>query len=196
MPTPIEGVDGNWRCHSCNNINLGVRERCNRCALPKAFDVHSAMTAALPLPKKGPVEGVDGNWRCSSCSNINFGIREKCNRCAAPRAAVAAQHYVDGSGHVYHLGLDGQLGLKSGSNGKCSSPLQILSQQQGSHGSNSASASSSATNVAHLEAQVALLYQRQTNLELQVQALQGQLSQQAALLSSAGLNPSLLRQRQ
>ena len=29
------GVDGNWRCPSCSNINFGSRDNCNRCRFPK-----------------------------------------------------------------------------------------------------------------------------------------------------------------
>ena len=29
------GVDGNWRCPQCANINFGSREQCNRCRYPK-----------------------------------------------------------------------------------------------------------------------------------------------------------------
>ncbi len=25
-----EGVDGNWKCMQCGNINFGTREQCNR----------------------------------------------------------------------------------------------------------------------------------------------------------------------
>lgn len=32
---PIEGVDGNWSCTACKNINFGKREACNRCGAPK-----------------------------------------------------------------------------------------------------------------------------------------------------------------
>ena len=32
---PIEGVDGNWRCTECGNINFGKREKCNRCSAPR-----------------------------------------------------------------------------------------------------------------------------------------------------------------
>ncbi|KAL1515365.1 hypothetical protein AB1Y20_001994 [Prymnesium parvum] len=198
MPTPIEGVDGNWRCHSCNNINLGVRERCNRCALPKGIDVHSlakgfeahaAMTvSALALPKKGPVEGVDGNWRCSGCSNINFGIRDKCNRCTAPRSSLALQPYADVQAHMFQMGLES---LRNGTNGRNGFQASAL---QGAHGSTIAPAANNSNNVAQLEVQVALLTQRQTNLELQVQALQSQVAQQAALLTSAGLTVARLRQ--
>ena len=28
---PEEGINGNWRCFGCNNINFGHRTTCNRC---------------------------------------------------------------------------------------------------------------------------------------------------------------------
>jgi len=78
---PVAGVDGNWACPSCRNVNFGVREVCNRCQAPK------------PQPQWGgsgsrggpPVAGVDGNWACIFCGNVNYGIREACNRCQAPQ---------------------------------------------------------------------------------------------------------------
>jgi len=32
---PQEGVDGNWKCLECNNINFSHRTKCNRCAIDK-----------------------------------------------------------------------------------------------------------------------------------------------------------------
>ena len=34
-PFACAGVDGNWRCPSCSNINFGSRDNCNRCRYPK-----------------------------------------------------------------------------------------------------------------------------------------------------------------
>lgn len=85
---PVEGVDGNWRCLSCSNINFGTRAVCNRCQSPRPSDVQ-LMQAQMEAPavRKGgaPVEGVDGNWKCLSCTNINFASRTHCNRCQAPK---------------------------------------------------------------------------------------------------------------
>ena len=183
MPAPIEGVDGNWRCHSCNNINLGVRDKCNRCGLPKGLNVEGIagmVGMAPPPPRKGPpIEGVDGNWRCTSCSNINFGVRDKCNRCGNARQS---HQYVDGSGHVYNLGSDGQLGMGGGLGSSFfgqAAAQQLLSSQ------------TTNTKIAQLEAQITLLVQRQMTLENQVQTLQNQVAQQSALLSTAGLTPMM-----
>lgn len=33
---PVAGVDGNWLCKSCNNVNLAFRTECNRCKKSKA----------------------------------------------------------------------------------------------------------------------------------------------------------------
>ena len=104
------GVDGNWQCPACNNVNFGSRDVCNRCGFPKA-ELHLGTTAAPKSasrppaaagpgpgpfapgpsdwgqPKKGaPIPGVDGNWKCSNCGNVNFGFRDTCNRCGAPRS--------------------------------------------------------------------------------------------------------------
>jgi len=32
---PLEGIDGNWRCQNCGNVNFGSRDQCNRCKVPK-----------------------------------------------------------------------------------------------------------------------------------------------------------------
>jgi len=32
---PVAGVDGNWLCKGCNNVNFGIRDNCNRCQAPK-----------------------------------------------------------------------------------------------------------------------------------------------------------------
>ena len=59
---PEVGVDGNWPCPKCENINFGVRTECNLC-------------------KTQP----DGKWICPGCKNVNFPHREECNRCKVPR---------------------------------------------------------------------------------------------------------------
>jgi len=61
---PEVGVNGNWACGRCDNVNFGTRTECNIC-------------------KTQP----DGNWLCTSCSNLNFPHREECNRCKNPRPA-------------------------------------------------------------------------------------------------------------
>ena len=182
MPAPIEGVDGNWRCLSCNNINLGVRDRCNRCGMPKGSDGLAGMMGNAmppPPPKKGaPIEGVDGNWRCGSCSNINYAVRDKCNRCGGPRPSPTTA-FMDAGGVFQLAGLSNGLGL-NGLSAAYFSAQQSAQQQLGSQ-------RGPTTEVAQLQAQLALLTQRQTNLESQVQTLQNQLAQQAALLSGAGI---------
>lgn len=73
---PVAGVDGNWQCPSCQNVNFPARDACNRCHLPRP---------APQAPNGAPVAGVKGNWQCSLCGNVNFAVRDSCNRCAAPR---------------------------------------------------------------------------------------------------------------
>merc|ERR1712188_205571 len=43
---PIEGVDGNWRCPACTNINFGVRDTCNRCKAVKPSTLQTVRTAS------------------------------------------------------------------------------------------------------------------------------------------------------
>jgi hypothetical protein len=42
---PIEGVNGNWRCNTCSNVNFKYRTKCNRCDAPR-----------------GSPEAADGQW--------------------------------------------------------------------------------------------------------------------------------------
>jgi len=32
---PVEGLDGNWKCGGCANVNFGTRDKCHRCHQPK-----------------------------------------------------------------------------------------------------------------------------------------------------------------
>jgi len=95
---PVAGVDGNWQCGQCQNVNFATRDACNRCATPRA----QAEVAADPFaqqmqqmqPMQGsagkggrPVAGVDGNWACPGCQNVNFAQRTACNRCQTPKPA-------------------------------------------------------------------------------------------------------------
>lgn len=86
---PQAGVDGNWTCSACGNVNFAKRDRCNRCSAPKPLDVveeygmtQPLVTSTLGFTHRGPpVAGVDGNWACPQCQNINFAHRSSCNRC-------------------------------------------------------------------------------------------------------------------
>ena len=77
---PVAGVDGNWACSLCGNVNFASRMNCNMC-----------QTQAQPTPggkrtaSGAPVAGVAGNWACQACNNINFPHRDACNLCAMPR---------------------------------------------------------------------------------------------------------------
>merc|ERR1740130_456162 len=77
---PVEGVDGNWRCPGCSNINFGMRDNCNSCKSDKPADVD---LAAPPAFRVNPVAGVDGNWECTLCAVVNFANRENCFKCKA-----------------------------------------------------------------------------------------------------------------
>lgn len=106
---PLEGVDGNWRCDMCSNINFGKRLSCHRCGAQKPsaeaierrlseINERRTVTAVtpgadgrLPYVKKAvnhkgePLVGIDGNWKCGSCGNSNFGDRMSCHRCKSNR---------------------------------------------------------------------------------------------------------------
>lgn len=126
---PQEGVDGNWRCVSCNNVNWMQRENCFRCGITKpspeeierrAQELALAGQTGSPAPvypkgpgsaNKAPMEGVDGNWRCMSCSNVNWAQRDLCHRCNSPKPAGGGmQQYLDAAtGQVYTMSADGQI---------------------------------------------------------------------------------------
>ena len=88
---PVAGVDGNWACGSCGNVNFAHRDMCNRCNNPKELATWEQPpggqpTWEQPMQKRGrPVAGVDGNWACGSCGNVNFAHRDMCNRCNNPK---------------------------------------------------------------------------------------------------------------
>mmetsp|Transcript_116553 Transcript_116553/g.330268 ORF Transcript_116553/g.330268 Transcript_116553/m.330268 type:complete len:529 (+) Transcript_116553:1389-2975(+) len=89
---PVAGVNGNWECPSCRNVNFPSRNACNRCQAPRPDGVaDGAFGGCAPMPGGGggkgrpPMAGVDGNWACPLCQNVNFGTRQACNRCQAPR---------------------------------------------------------------------------------------------------------------
>jgi len=44
---PVAGVDGNWACPECQNVNFAQRDACNRCQVPKPPDDGADLTAAL-----------------------------------------------------------------------------------------------------------------------------------------------------
>lgn len=108
----MPGVDGNWACMQCQNVNFAIRETCNRCQAPwqAGFQAnyHVAapqFTAAVPTGKGGaPVAGVGGNWACPMCQNVNFAVREACNRCQSPKPQQFApqQHFAGKGGPAKH----------------------------------------------------------------------------------------------
>jgi len=84
---PEVGVDGNWACPRCTNVNFGTRTECNLC-------------------KTQP----DGNWLCKGpgCTNMNYPHREECNRCKTPRPAggsAARSGSAGGAGGGYGAGM-------------------------------------------------------------------------------------------
>lgn len=173
MPQPVEGVDGNWRCTNCNNINFGTRAQCNRCSASRAHAAANPALNALMLLPDGtagqpklmaatsakdarglPIDGVDGNWRCHSCQNINFATRQACNRCSKSKSDGDVGIVVDVQ----------QQQLLAASGGDYASQLAAANYQQQliSHGGTDA---------------IATLQQRCTQLESIVAQLQSQMQQ-------------------
>lgn len=106
---PVAGVDGNWQCPSCQNVNFAVRDACNRCQLPRP-----APTVPPWAPNGAPVAGVNGNWLCSLCQNVNFAVRDACNKCGALRSKAEVRLSASPSA--------GCGGGKAGSKGKAPVP--------------------------------------------------------------------------
>ena len=189
---PVEGVDGNWRCTSCANVNWMQREACFRCSTPKppldviearAQEIANAQNSGAPsaaYPKgmgaKGgvPVEGVDGNWRCLSCSNINWAQREACHRCNAPKPAMGVQQYMDAAtGQVYNMSADGQIAPANvTSYGMAGNGMASVAGQMGG------TAGTDATSLTEMR-------QRPQGLETQVATMQATLQPQISNLSAA-----------
>ena len=101
---PVAGVDGNWLCTNCGNVNFGSRDMCNRCNMPRPAspewqeptwqgpDFNCPNVVDTSAPKRGPpIAGVDGNWACGLCGNVNFASRVSCNMCQAPQGGVASK---------------------------------------------------------------------------------------------------------
>jgi hypothetical protein len=49
---PVAGVDGNWACPTCGNVNFGIRDTCNRCQEPRPQDT-SGVDDDEPAAKRG-----------------------------------------------------------------------------------------------------------------------------------------------
>jgi len=96
---PKEGVDGNWACGNCGNVNWVMRTTCHRCdadiPTPELLEkrlqelmadrAEQAERVALGLPREQPKEGVRDSWKCPACRNINFKQRRACHRCNEPK---------------------------------------------------------------------------------------------------------------
>jgi len=78
---PVAGVDGNWSCPTCKNVNFAYRTACNRCQTSKQ---------QVQQQKGAPATGVAGNWSCPYCQNVNYAVRTACNRCQAPKPQQAS----------------------------------------------------------------------------------------------------------
>ncbi|KAL1528911.1 hypothetical protein AB1Y20_010233 [Prymnesium parvum] len=185
---PVEGVNGNWRCTSCSNVNWEQRDVCHRCQTPKPpaeFLMHRQMEVANAtammamhgkMPGKGPVEGLDGNWRCLNCHEVNWAQREECHRCKAGRnggvgcgagmMGAGMMGYVDPTtGQMYGVGPDGQMMPSAG----------------GGRGLGGAPPSTAASG----EGEVAELRQRCATLEQQMMSVQTTLAPQVMQMSAA-----------
>lgn len=92
---PVAGVDGNWECADCGNINFPGRRVCNRCKAPKEVigkPVSGPKTDDFGGKHRGKGhKGSDANWVCSKCQNVNFPSRTQCNRCKIPRSEGEAE---------------------------------------------------------------------------------------------------------
>jgi hypothetical protein len=95
---PVAGIDGNWECPHCGNVNYARRMQCNRCGeqrqptdgddtsmLAEALMPFSNLAGRASHKSQPPVEGENGNWKCLDCKNVNYARRTACNRCGKPR---------------------------------------------------------------------------------------------------------------
>ena len=96
-PGPIEGLDGNWRCAMCQNINFPKRNTCHKCLSDKPHFAdleqrnleiaerrmtQAAMRAAPKEAWKPPLS--KANWKCATCEFINPHDKKSCGQCDEP----------------------------------------------------------------------------------------------------------------
>ncbi|KAF4681221.1 hypothetical protein FOZ60_012447, partial [Perkinsus olseni] len=88
---PQAGVDGNWLCSACGNVNYASRERCNGrgCGRPRK-EVDRGALETLPTARCDGRKSVIGDWTCTRCGNLNYQSRSRCNKksCGMPREQV------------------------------------------------------------------------------------------------------------
>lgn len=133
---PIEGVDGNWRCTACQNINFPKRITCHKCSSDKPpYEVlerrnqeiaerraaQAAMRAQPPKDSwKAPAN--KANWLCATCDFVNPYNKASCGQCDAPKEGNTAhsdaqqffnpeteQLYDPATGMYYKQTADGSL---------------------------------------------------------------------------------------
>ena len=77
---PKEGIDGNWACSNCGNVNWVMRTTCHRCdadipppeVLEKRLEELMAERAeqeqrkAMGIMREQPKEGVKDSWKCAA----------------------------------------------------------------------------------------------------------------------------------
>eukprot|EP00727_Mastigamoeba_balamuthi_P008897 m51a1_g463 hypothetical protein (320) ;mRNA; f:173551-174734 len=99
---PIAGIEGNWECLNCHNVNYPRRTVCNICACERTPEQSRAAEEWLEqlgrrddgsMPFVYPQfvqQGIKGqqaaaNWQCGHCGSINYPHRTSCGRCHAER---------------------------------------------------------------------------------------------------------------
>lgn len=71
---PVAGIEGNWACPQCRNVNYAMRDACNKCQAPKPTEADT--------------------WACLLCQNINSVVDNVCTVCEYPRSSEDGQ-FVD-----------------------------------------------------------------------------------------------------
>lgn len=78
---PKEGVDGNWACGNCGNVNWVMRTTCHRCDAdipPPEFlerrleelmaeRAEQEQRVKMGIMREQPKEGVKDSWKCPAC---------------------------------------------------------------------------------------------------------------------------------
>jgi len=106
---PVAGVDGNWQCRQCNNVNFASREQCNRCG-GMGGNCGAGGYGGQQWGGGGSSSGgMAGNWNCGECGNLNYAHRLRCNRCdaAPPTAGAGMGAMAGGAAAMAGMGMMG-----------------------------------------------------------------------------------------
>mmetsp|Transcript_49164 Transcript_49164/g.137718 ORF Transcript_49164/g.137718 Transcript_49164/m.137718 type:complete len:320 (+) Transcript_49164:68-1027(+) len=81
---PLPGINGNWLCPQCQNVNFPQRDVCNRCQAPRPPQASVGGADGAKPDGAFSVTGASG-WACPLCENVNFSPGGLCSVCSLPK---------------------------------------------------------------------------------------------------------------